>query len=130
MANSQTEIFRRRVSDCLGTPPPTAPQDSTVAEAVDCLRETRASGLVLTDDDNRPVGLLTEADVTRRIVFDLPPHTRYLEWLGGMLQGDFGRSLANDRPIADLIGVRFANTLFLALIAAIIRACRGLIKLR
>lgn len=75
MANSQTEIFRRQVSDCLGTPPPTAPQRSTVAEAVDCLRETRASGLVLTDDNNRPVGLLTEADVTRRVAFELAPET-------------------------------------------------------
>ncbi|MDJ0896067.1 MAG: ABC transporter permease [Alphaproteobacteria bacterium] len=62
----------------------------------------------------------TVAAFRRELGLDLPPHTRYLEWLGGMLQGDFGRSLANDRPIADLIGVRFANTLFLALIAAII----------
>jgi len=30
MANSQTEIFRRRVADCLGTPPPTAPVSATV----------------------------------------------------------------------------------------------------
>ncbi len=62
----------------------------------------------------------TVAAFRRELGLDLPPHTRYLEWLGGMLQGDFGRSLANDRPIADLIGVRFANTLFLAAIAAII----------
>ncbi|MGB0632822.1 MAG: DUF294 nucleotidyltransferase-like domain-containing protein, partial [Alphaproteobacteria bacterium] len=73
MANSQTEIFRRRVADCLGTPPPTAPVSSSVTEAVDCLRETRASGLVLTDPDNRPVGLLTEADVTRRVAYSVPP---------------------------------------------------------
>ena len=75
MANSQTEIFRRQVSDCPGTPPPTAPVTSTVAEAVDCLYETRASGLVFMDKNNRPAGLLTEADVTHRVAFELSPET-------------------------------------------------------
>ena len=37
-----------------------------------------------------------------------------------MLQGDFGVSLANRRPIAELIGTRLVNTLFLALYAAAI----------
>ena len=30
---------------------------------------------------------------------DLPPHIRYVNWLGGMLQGDFGTSLALKRPL-------------------------------
>jgi peptide/nickel transport system permease protein len=51
---------------------------------------------------------------------DLPPHTRYIEWLKNILQGDFGTSLANGREISELIGVRFSNTLFLALVAACI----------
>lgn len=65
--NSQTGIFRRAVGDCLGTPPPTAPHDCTVADAVACLAETQASALVLTDANGRPVGIVTEADVTRRV---------------------------------------------------------------
>lgn len=56
----------------------------------------------------------------RELKLDLPPHERYLDWLGGILQGDMGRSLANKREIAELISVRLANTLFLALMAAII----------
>ena len=36
------------------------------------------------------------------------------------MQVDFGRSLANDREISELIGLRFGNTLFLAAIAAVI----------
>ena len=75
MANSQTEIFRRRVSDCLGKPPLTAPVTATIAETVDCLRETWASGLVLTDGDNRPAGLLIEVHVTRRVAFEISPET-------------------------------------------------------
>jgi len=51
---------------------------------------------------------------------DKPMHTRYLSWLGGVLHGDFGTSLANQREISELIGVRFANTMFLAALAAII----------
>ena len=70
---SQTEIFRRRVFDCLGTPPPTVPVTTTLADAVDCLRETQASGLVLVDADNRPAGLLTEADIARRVAFSQEP---------------------------------------------------------
>lgn len=45
---------------------------------------------------------------------------RYLSWLGGALTGDFGISLANQRPISELIGQRAANTFFLAGYAAAI----------
>jgi peptide/nickel transport system permease protein len=62
----------------------------------------------------------TVAAFRRELGLDLPPHTRYIEWLAGMVQGDFGRSLANQREISELIGGRFANTLFLAMVAAII----------
>ena len=43
---------------------------------------------------------------------------RYVEWLGGALQGDFGVSLANKRSVAEQLGPRFRNTLFLAAVAA------------
>ncbi|NKB63293.1 MAG: ABC transporter permease subunit [Gammaproteobacteria bacterium] len=56
----------------------------------------------------------------KQMGLDLPPHTRYLQWLGNILQGDFGVSIGNRREISELIGVRFANTLFLALFAAVI----------
>lgn len=62
----------------------------------------------------------TLAAFRRELGLDLPAHERYLSWLGGVLHGDFGTSLANRRPIADLIAVRFSNTLFLALYAAAI----------
>ncbi|MBT8333499.1 MAG: ABC transporter permease [Desulfobacterales bacterium] len=51
---------------------------------------------------------------------DLPPHIRYGVWLRNFIQGDFGNSLANGRPVSGLIGWRFANTLFLALTTAVI----------
>ena len=62
----------------------------------------------------------TVAAFRRELGLDLPPHERYVAWLGGIVQGDLGQSLANKREIAELMGVRLQNTLFLALIAAFI----------
>jgi len=62
----------------------------------------------------------TVAAFRKELKLDLPPHERYVAWLGDLLQGDLGKSLANGRPVVDLVGWRFANTLFLALSAAVI----------
>ena len=62
----------------------------------------------------------TVAAFRRELQLDLPAYERYIDWLGGILQGDMGRSLANKRQISELIGVRLSNTLFLALVAAVI----------
>jgi peptide/nickel transport system permease protein len=60
----------------------------------------------------------TVAAFRRELRLDLPPHERYLEWLWGIVQGDMGRSLANNREISELIAVRLSNTMFLAGVAA------------
>lgn len=62
----------------------------------------------------------TVAAFRKELGLDRPPIIRYFEWLGGIIQGDFGTSLANNREISELIGVRLSNTLFLALFAATI----------
>lgn len=49
-----------------------------------------------------------------------PVHMRYLEWLANAVQGDFGVSLSNQRPISELIAQRAGNTFFLAGYAALI----------
>ena len=51
---------------------------------------------------------------------DLPPHVRYISWIGDFLHGDLGNSLANGRPITDVIGWRFANSMFLAVTTAVV----------
>ncbi|MGC4008162.1 MAG: ABC transporter permease [Pseudomonas sp.] len=51
---------------------------------------------------------------------DQPALTRYLNWLLGSLQGDFGTSLSNGRAVSELIGQRLLNTLFLAGYTALI----------
>lgn len=62
----------------------------------------------------------TVAAFRRELGLDEPAYRRYLDWLGGVAQGDFGKSLASRRPIIDLISTRLGNTMFLALYAAAI----------
>ena len=49
-----------------------------------------------------------------------PAPLRYLHWLVGALQGDFGISLVSGERVSAAIGPRFVNTLFLASYAAVI----------
>ena len=62
----------------------------------------------------------TVAAFRKEVGLDVSAPVRYINWLGGILQGDFGTSLATKREISELIGVRFKNTLFLAALAAVI----------
>jgi len=64
-----------------------------------------------------PVAL---ANLRAELGLNEPPLTRYLHWLGGALQGDFGKSLTNGTDIAKSIGQRLGNTLFLAACAGVI----------
>ena len=62
----------------------------------------------------------TVAAFRRELGLDQPLTWRYLTWIGGILAGDFGHSLANGRPVAELLSARLGNTLFLAAYAATI----------
>ena len=60
------------------------------------------------------------AALREKLGLNQPAALRYLAWVAGALQGDFGMSLANQRPIGELIAVRAFNTFFLAGHAAVI----------
>ena len=62
----------------------------------------------------------TLAAFRERFGLNDPAPQRYLAWLLGILQGDFGLSMATQRPIASMIGTRVFNTFFLAAYAAVI----------
>jgi len=49
-----------------------------------------------------------------------PAIIRFLRWIVGLFQGDFGKSYANNVPVANLISGRFANTMKLAGLTAAI----------
>ncbi len=70
----------------------------------------------------------TVAAFRKELGLDLPAYQRYIQWIGGVLQGDLGNSFSgraasgNDRSrsVVELIAPRLMNTLFLALMTAII----------
>lgn len=60
-----------------------------------------------------------------RMGLNRPLHTQYLSWLGGILQGDFGRSLVDNTPVSRAIGHAFPVTLQIAVISLIISILVG-----
>ncbi len=60
------------------------------------------------------------AHVRNELGLDRPAVERYLSWMAGILNGDFGSSLSRREPIADLIWIRLRNSLFVGLTAAVI----------
>lgn len=60
------------------------------------------------------------ANLREQMGLDRPALVRYVDWLGGVLQGDLGTALTNKADIAQSIGQRLGNTLFLAGCAAAI----------
>ena len=60
----------------------------------------------------------TVAAFRREFGLDVPAGQRYLSWIFNFVQGDLGRSLANQREVAELIEERLKNTLFLAVLTS------------
>lgn len=56
---------------------------------------------------------------------DKPPVERYFDWLGKLLQGDLGESSIYRRPVGDIIGERFVNSIALMLCAWLIAGVMG-----
>ncbi len=65
-------------------------------------------------------------DMRARYGLDRPFGEQYGAWIAGAIRLDFGRSLAYDRPVADLIPERAANTAILALSALALATLVGL----
>jgi signal-transduction protein with cAMP-binding, CBS, and nucleotidyltransferase domain len=57
------------VREAMASMPPSAPTETPLGEVVRHMTEARASGVVLTDADGRPQGIITEHDIARRVLF-------------------------------------------------------------
>lgn len=82
-----------------------------------------------------PISFLTQgrsvtpeaiAQLEAQYHLDEPFVLQYLRWLGGVLQGDFGRSIIFNDSVANLVGQRVGNTGLLLAIAAILVLLVGL----
>lgn len=67
------------------------------------------------------------ARLNRHLGLDEPLWRQYFIWLGNLLQGDFGRSFALNRPVLDEILDRFSATLILAGTAFVLCALLGIL---
>ncbi len=65
--------------------------------------------------------------VARAMGFDQPVPVQYARWLGRVVQGDLGTSLARNRPVATLLGEAVFNTLVLAAAAGVLALVLGLV---
>ena len=64
---------------------------------------------------SRPPGALET--LREQMGLDQPPWKRYLNWVGGVFQGDLGTSLVQDRPVTEILKSRLQNSLVLAIAA-------------
>jgi peptide/nickel transport system permease protein len=60
------------------------------------------------------------AALESQLRLDQPVVLRYLDWLGGLLTGDLGNSIANGLPVGSLVGDRIVNSAVLVLVSAVV----------
>ncbi len=69
------------------------------------------------------MGEHADVDVIKRMTAELgldqPVIVQFFRYIGGALRGDFGTSYSLGRPVSELMGDAFGNTLILALLAAV-----------
>ncbi|MFB7514867.1 ABC transporter permease [Streptomyces sp. NPDC056144] len=67
------------------------------------------------------------AAINAQYHLDDPFFVRYLQWLGDVLQGDFGRSITYRTDVSHLLADRLPTTLLLVLMALLVVAVVGLV---
>ena len=66
------------------------------------------------------------AELQAQLGFDRPMFVQYLDYVGGLFQGDLGISLVTRRPVVDEFFALFPATLELSFVAIIIAVCIGI----
>ena len=63
--------------------------------------------------------------VRHQLGLDAPAHVQFLRWLGSVLQGDFGMSLVQHRPVSDILRETIPRTLQLTVLAFFVQLLIG-----
>ncbi|NHT74250.1 ABC transporter permease subunit [Rhizobiaceae bacterium CRRU44] len=66
------------------------------------------------------------AQIMAELGLDRPMYVQYFDYLTGLLQGDFGRSIISKRPVIDDFMTLFPATMELAICAIILAICLGI----
>lgn len=76
------------------------------------------------------LGSLSEEKLAQLTAYwgvDTPPLERYLNWAKDFIRGDMGDSLLYQRPVAEIIGQKFLNSLLLMAIAWLVSGLLGFV---
>ena len=72
---SQTAIFSRLVKDFMRRVPLAVTAGNSCADVIAAMAARMASSATVTDAEGRPLGIITERDLTHRVAFRVPPET-------------------------------------------------------
>ncbi|MCL6611383.1 MAG: CBS domain-containing protein [Peptococcaceae bacterium] len=64
----ETPLFRKRISDIMSSPVITCSVRDTVVEVANLMKSRNISAVMVVDNDNRPVGVITNADLVHKIL--------------------------------------------------------------
>lgn len=67
------------------------------------------------------------AIVRKELGLDEPLLTGLWHWVSGLVQGDFGNSLIQNRPVWDVVGPRMGNSIVLVAVTAVVSTIIGVI---
>ncbi len=65
----------------------------------------------------------TAAALRAKLGLDQPPVTRYVQWFGGVVRGNFGESINYQRPVGPMIQDRLRVSVPLSIAAALVATC-------
>lgn len=68
----------------------------------------------------RSASAAQKAQLRRQLGLDRPLLAQYGSWIGGVLHGNFGRSIASHEPVTAFISARLGNSVILALAALLV----------
>ena len=81
--------------------------------------------LIYVRDDSYGISEETLDKLRTKWGLDRPFHIQYLRWMGAITRGDFGESIAAQRPVTKIIAERLPATLQLAIVAWILASIPG-----
>ena len=78
-------------------------------------------------DQSSSPDIATRDALTKQLGLDKPLPVRYLDYMGNLVRGDFGRSLWTDKSVTEMIRLYAPPTIQLAIVSIIIGAFSGIL---
>lgn len=83
--------------------------------------------LIMTEDSMQSFSAEKIQEIRHEYGLDKPFAGQYIDWIGGVFQGDFGTSLIKSEPVMDIIARRLPVTIYLGVLAIIVSTVLGVL---